>query len=104
MFRAIPIRRRYAEIMDDRCEGNEANAVRKRCILEARRRGEVIIACCHLNNPLTGGDSWDNSSAEVVRGILEDGSAVQAKFKTWLDRLATFAGDQENSVIMKELL
>ena len=94
----------FAEIMDDRCEGNEANAVRKRCILEARRRGEVIIACCHLNNPLTGGDSWDNSSAEVVRGILEDGSAVQAKFKTWLDRLATFAGDQENSVIMKELL
>lgn len=79
--------------MDDRCEGNEANAVRKRCILEARRRGEVIIACCHLNNPLTGGDSWDNSSAEVVRGILEDGSAVQAKFKTWLDRLATFAGE-----------
>lgn len=55
--------------MDDRCEGNEANAIRKRCILEARRRGEVIIACCHLNNPLTGGDSWDNSSAEVVRGI-----------------------------------
>ena len=83
----------FAEIMDDRCEGNEANAVRKRCILEARRRGEVIIACCHLNNPLTGGDSWDNSSAEVVRGILEDGSAVQAKFKTWLDRLATFAGE-----------
>lgn len=79
--------------MDDRCEGNEANAIRKRCILEARRRGEVIIACCHLNNPLTGGDSWDNSSAEVVRGILEDGSAVQAKFKTWLDRLATFAGE-----------
>ena len=35
----------FAEIMDDRCEGNEANAVRKRCILEARRRGEVIIAC-----------------------------------------------------------
>lgn len=28
----------FAEIMDDR-EENEANAVRKRCILEARRRG-----------------------------------------------------------------
>ncbi len=55
----------FAEIMDDRCEENEANAVRKRCILEARRRGEVIIACCHLNNPLTGGDSWDNSSVTV---------------------------------------
>ena len=46
----------FAEIMDDRHEDNKANAIRKRCILEARRRGEVITACCHLNNPLTGGD------------------------------------------------
>lgn len=83
----------FAEIMDDRYEGNAANAIRKRCILEARRRGEVITACCHLNNPLTGGDSWDNSSAEVVREILKDGSAVQTKFKTWLDRLAAFAAE-----------
>ena len=83
----------FAEIMDDRYEGNAANAIRRRCILEARRRGEVITACCHLNNPLTGGDSWDNSSVEVVREILKDGSVVQAKFKTWLDRLAAFAAE-----------
>lgn len=80
----------FAEIMDDRHEENKANAIRKRCILEARRRGEVIIACCHLNNPLTGGDSWDNSNHHVVSEILKEGSEVQNKFKTWLDRLAIF--------------
>lgn len=80
----------FAEIMDDRHEENKANAIRKRCILEARRRGEVIIACCHLNNPLTGGDSWDNSNHHVVCEILKEGSEVQNKFKTWLDRLAIF--------------
>lgn len=47
--------------------------IRKRCILEARRRGEVITACCHLNNPLTGGDSWDNSNTRVVSEILPKG-------------------------------
>lgn len=83
----------FAEIMDDRHEDNKANAIRKRCILEARRRGEVITACCHLNNPLTGGDSWDNSNTRVVSEILKEGSEVQNKFKTWLDRLAVFAGE-----------
>lgn len=82
----------FAEIMDDRYEtAKEANDIRKRCILEARRRGEVITACCHLNNPLTGGDSWDNSSHMVAAEILTDGSATQLKFKSWLDRLVTFA-------------
>jgi mannan endo-1,4-beta-mannosidase len=81
----------FAEVMDDRSEGNTDNEIRKRCILEARRRGEVIMACAHLNNPQTGGDAWDNSSATVAREILQDGSAVQATFQTWLDRLAVFA-------------
>lgn len=81
----------FAEIMDERCANNPANEIRQRCILEARRRGEVILACCHLNNPLTGGDSWDNSSTAVIREILKEGSTTNVKFKTWLDRLADFA-------------
>lgn len=84
----------FAEIMDDRAEtetSREANEARRRCILEARRRGEVITACCHLNNPLTGGDSWDNSRTDVVSQLLQDGSEVQQKFILWLDRLADFA-------------
>ena len=80
----------FAEIMDDR-HNNSSNAIRRRVILEARERGEVILACMHLNNPLTGGDSWDNSSKQVAKEILTDGSATRAKYKTWLDRCADFA-------------
>lgn len=79
-----------AEIMDDRHQSQE-NAIRRRVALEAYERGEVLIACAHLNNPLTGGDSWDNSSNEVVKAILDEGSATNLKFKIWLDRLADFA-------------
>jgi len=79
-----------AEIMDDRYQ-NEANQIRRRVAIEAYNRGEVLTACSHLNNPLTGGDSWDNSSNEVVKQILAEGSATNVKFKLWLDRLANFA-------------
>ena len=80
----------FAEIMDDR-HNSSSNEIRRRVILEARERGEVILACAHLNNPKTGGDSWDNSSDQVVREILTEGSATRKKYLTWLDRLADFA-------------
>lgn len=83
----------FAEIMDDRSAGNTFNIERRRVILEARQRGEAITACAHLNNPLTGGDSWDNSNNTVVSQILLEGSATNVKFKTWLDRLAVFMLD-----------
>lgn len=80
-----------AQIMDDRAEkSEEENAIRRRCIVEAYDRGMVITACAHLDNPLTGGDSWDNSSKEVVRGILEEGSEPNSVFNGWLDNLAAF--------------
>lgn len=82
----------FAEVMDNRHETSaEAVSLRKRCIIEARRRGEVIIACAHLNNPLTGGDSWDNSNSHVVEQILTDGSETNKVFKSWLDNLIAFA-------------
>lgn len=83
----------FAEIMDDRYTTGELNADRRRTILEARKRGEVIMATCHLNNPLTGGDSWDNSDNTVVSKILAEGSDVNVKYKSWLDRLAAFVSD-----------
>jgi beta-mannanase len=66
-------------------------------ILEARERGEVIMACMHVNNPKTGKDSWDNSSAEVVKELLTEGSATQNKYRGWLDRLADFANNLKDS-------
>lgn len=79
-----------AEIMDDR-HASEANLIRRKVAIEAYDRGEVLMACAHLNNPLTGGDSWDNSSKDVVKQILTEGSDCNGKFKRWLDRLADFA-------------
>src|SRR3712207_8620498 len=79
--------------MDDRAESQKAaNEVRRRCITEARQRGMVILACAHLNNPLTGGDAWDNKSNEVAKEILKAGSATQKKFNGWLDKLVSFVG------------
>ena len=86
----------FAEIMDNRHQ-NEANQIRRRVIIEAYDRGEVITACCHLNNPHTGGDSWDNSSDEVVKSILTEGHATRTKYLQWLDRCADFANNLRGS-------
>lgn len=86
-----------AEVMDDRCLTSTDNAIRKRCIREARERGEVILACCHLNNPVTDGDAWDNSDNTVVKQILTEGSAANTRFKLWLDRLSAFVSDLKDS-------
>ena len=83
----------FAEIMDGRSEGNTMNEHRKRTILEARGRGEVIMANAHLNNPVTGGDSWDNSNSTVAKEILSSGSQANIVFKSWLDKLAVFVKD-----------
>ncbi len=78
--------------MDDRVETEaEENALRLRCMKQAYDRGMVILACMHLNNPLTGGDAWDNKNNTVAAEILKDGSATQVKFNQWLDRLAALA-------------
>ena len=81
----------FATVMDDRYQpDDERMALTRKNILAARRRGEVITACAHLNNPLTGGDSWDNSSREVVAQILQKGSKTHQKFNLWLDRLVNY--------------
>ena len=52
-------------------------------------RGGMITVSWHARNPLTGGDSWDVSSKEVVRTILPGGEQ-HALFLGWLDRAAAF--------------
>ena len=81
----------FAEVMDDRCNNNPDNPIRLRVIKEARARGEVITACCHLNNPITNGDAWDVSNTTVAKQIVTEGSVTNMRFKIWLDRLAAFA-------------
>ena len=83
----------FGAIMDNRNGSAEENQIRRRVIIEAYNRGEVITACCHLNNPLTGGDSWDNSRNDVVKSILTEGNATRTKYLQWLDRCAEFANN-----------
>lgn len=80
-----------AEMVDDRAGSSSSqsdNALKKRCIKDAYDRGMVVIACMHLDNPLTGGDSWDNSRETVVEEILKEGSPTRKTFLGWLDNLA----------------
>ncbi|MEI6555280.1 MAG: glycosyl hydrolase, partial [Paludibacter sp.] len=81
----------FAEVMDDRCDTSTYKIILQRVIKESRVRGEVIMACCHLNNPITNGDSWDNTKTTVAKDIVTEGSKTNIRFKTWLDRLAAFA-------------
>lgn len=53
------------------------------------QRGGMVSFSWHLNNPLTGGDSWDVSNNTVVESILPGGTNHD-KFMTWMERLANF--------------
>lgn len=52
-------------------------------------RGGVVTFSWHVDNPLTGGDAWDVSSAEAVESILPGGQKHN-EFMTWLSNLASF--------------
>lgn len=60
-----------------------------RWILAAYARGGVHTISWHMDNPVTGGSSWDTTSA--VRAVLP-GGARHALYLTWLDRFADWAG------------
>lgn len=52
-------------------------------------RGGVVSLSWHVDNPKTGGSSWDVTDSTVVRSVLPGGEC-HTKFVGWLDRLATF--------------
>lgn len=52
-------------------------------------RGGVVSFSWHLDNPVTGKDSWDVSRKGVVRTILPGGEN-HTRFAGWLDRVADF--------------
>ncbi|MCU0459152.1 MAG: glycoside hydrolase family 26 protein [Bacteroidales bacterium] len=53
------------------------------------KRGGVITFSWHVDNPLTGSNSWDVSSDRVVASVLPGGEKHE-EFKTWLDNLSEF--------------
>lgn len=69
-------------------DGNPFEQMRASAVLH-HERGGVITVSWHPRNPLTGGDSWDVSSDQVVASVLPGGEKHEL-FRTWLDRAADF--------------
>ncbi len=62
--------------------------IRKEIISQYQRGGLNTISW-HLDNPATGGDSWDVSDSTVVASVLP-GGANHEKFIGWIDCVADF--------------
>ena len=69
-------------------DGESFDVIRKH-IQAAYARGAVNTISWHCANPVTMGNSWDNTPA--VKPILP-GGAKHELFLTWLDRVADFLG------------
>ena len=79
---------------------NEFNHMRASAVAH-HERGGVITFSWHPRNPLTGGDTWDNASTEVVASILPGGEKHEM-FLGWLSKAADFLGsikDAEGNMI-----
>ena len=59
-------------------------------------RGGIVTFSWHLCNPLTGGDSWDVSSKEVVASVLE-GGREHGTMLEWLSACADFLSSIRDS-------
>lgn len=52
-------------------------------------RGGMVSFSWHVDNPVTGKDSWDVSDSTVVQSVLP-GGANHEKFMGWLDKVADY--------------
>ena len=76
-------------------DGNPFSLVRA-AIVKHHERGGLVTLSWHLDNPLTGGNAWDNSSDAAVASILPDGEGHEA-FLVWMDRVAEFISSCRDS-------
>jgi len=61
-------------------------------IIDAHARGGIITISWHLDNPVSGGDSWDRTPA--VAKCLK-GGAERGKYELWVKRVAHFLNTLE---------
>lgn len=76
-------------------DGNDFSLMREAAI-KHYERGGIVTLSWHLRNPLTGGDSWDVSSAKVVESILPGGEKHEY-FMGWLERIANYIDSLKDS-------
>ena len=62
--------------------------IRKEAVAQYERGG-VVSFSWHVDNPVTGKDSWDVSDSTVVRSVLPGGANYE-KFMGWIDKAADF--------------
>ena len=67
---------------------NDFNHMRASAIAH-HERGGIITFSWHPRNPLTGGDTWDTQSTEVVASILP-GEEKHEMFMGWLSKAADY--------------
>ncbi|MDD4819383.1 MAG: glycosyl hydrolase [Flavobacteriales bacterium] len=58
-------------------------------IIDQYLRGGIVSISWHLDNPETGGNSWDVSSDSTVHSVLKGGKNYE-KFTSWLENLSAF--------------
>lgn len=58
-------------------------------IIAQYERGGLNTISWHLDNPLTGGDSWDNNDSTVVASVLP-GGVNHVMFMQWVDNLSDY--------------
>lgn len=59
----------------------------RKAMIKAHKKGGIITVSWHLNNPTTGGSSWDNKPA--VKDIIGNG-IYKKKYEFWVKRVADF--------------
>ena len=69
-------------------DNNDFNKMRAAAVAHYLRGG-VVTFSWHPRNPLTGGDTWDTSSKEVVASILPGGEKHEF-FMGWLSKAADY--------------
>lgn len=84
------------EIFGDKTLDNvPLDRIRKEVIAQYERGGMSSFSW-HVDNPLTGKDSWDVSDSTVVKSILP-GGVNHEKFMGWLDKIADYMNSIKTS-------
>ena len=80
---------------DKNLDNVSMNRIRKEVVAQYLRGGMSSFSW-HVDNPVTGKDSWDVSDRTVVRSILPGGNNHN-KFMGWLDKVADYLNSIKTS-------
>lgn len=59
-------------------------------VIKTYERGGIVTISDHMDNPVTGGNTWDVSDTTVVSEIITEGSNANQIFKYYLQQSANF--------------